>query len=138
MDQYTAAKAITNQKLKALEADILNLRQTSQVSAQRHSFLLKRQHDLTLQHGGSHAQPSDIIKLNIGGKKMRVLRETLTLVKGSRLEVLFSGRWESKLLRDDEGCVFLDLDPCYFTKIMEYLYLIKVQKTKGNDVSDNN
>jgi hypothetical protein len=138
MDQYKAAKAITNQKLKALEADILNLRQTSQVSTQRHSLLLKRQHDLTLQHGESHAQPSDIIKLNIGGKKMRVLRETLTLVKGSRLEVLFSGRWKSKLLRDNEGSVFLDLDPCYFTKIMEYLYMIKVQKTKGNNVNDNN
>jgi hypothetical protein len=131
MEQYELCKGITNQKLKALEADILNLRQNSEVSAQRHSLLLTRLHDLSRQNGESQVRPSDIIKLNVGGKKMRVIRETLTLVKGSRLEVLFSGRWESKLLRDDEGYVFLDLDPLYFTKIMEYLYVIKIQKAQS-------
>ena len=67
---------------------------------------------------------------------MHILRGTLTLVKGSRLEALFSGRWESKLLRDDEGSVFLDLDPVFFKKIVRYLYSIKVREDSSDFLAD--
>ena len=68
---------------------------------------------------------------------MRVLRETLTLIKDSRLEVLFSGRWENKILRDDEGCVFIDIDARYFEKVIEYLNSIKVHEADETDENKN-
>ena len=51
---------------------------------------------------------------------------TLTVVKGSQLEALFSGRWENQLLRDESGRVFMDVDPAMFKKILEYLYMVKI------------
>ena len=53
-------------------------------------------------------------------------RDTLTIVSGSRLEALFSGRWENQLLRDAKGRVFMDVEPLVFRKILEYLYMLKV------------
>ncbi len=126
MKKYTTAKKQTDRKLNALQNKIKDLRIKGDKLTERHSMLLKRQKDLAHQHGESRVKGSDMIELNVGGKKMRALRETLTLVKGSRLEVLFGGRWESKLLRDEEGCVFFDLNPRFFKKILGYLYLVKV------------
>lgn len=131
MEPYTVAKTLTDKKLRAFQDDILNLRNKGKLLDQRHSTLLKKQHDLARIHGGNNAHGSDIIELNVGGMKMRVLRETLTLIRGSRLEAVFSGRWESRLLRDDEGCVFMDVDPRHFEKIVEYLYSIRVHQEDG-------
>ena len=105
MKKYAASKKHTDRKLKALQNKIKALRDEGDELDERHAALLKRQKDLAHQHGGSKVQGSDMIELNIGGKKMYVLRETLSIIEGSRLEVFFSGRWESKLLRDDQGCV---------------------------------
>ena len=99
---------------------------------QRHSDLLKRKRDLTQCNGGSDIKGSDKIHLNVGGTQMHALRETLTKIKGSRLEALFSGRWEDKLLRDEQGRVFLDMDVRYFKKIMDHLHSMKTSK-EGND-----
>ena len=125
MDQYNVAKALTDKTLQALEAHILSIRQRSQQLMERHSDLLDRQLDLQDKHGGSSIKGTDNIHLNVGGTEMYVLRDTLTQIKGSRLEVLFSGRWEDKLLRDEKGRVFMDLDARYFKKIVEYLHLLK-------------
>ena len=49
----------------------------------------------------------DIVHLNVGGvKDMSVRRSTLTLAKGSSLEVLFSGKYAN--LHDK---VFIDRSP---------------------------
>ena len=53
----------------------------------------------------------DIMKLNVGGTKMYVSRETLTSVKDSRLYFLFNGKIDNTLLRDQDGCIFLDVNP---------------------------
>ncbi len=125
MKKHTITKKQTDRKLNALQNKIKDLRIKGDKLAERHSMLLKRQKEIACQHGGSKVKGSDMIELNVGGKKMHVLRETLTLIEGSRLEVLFSGRWESKLLRDEEGCVFFDLDSYYFKKVIQYLSLAK-------------
>ena len=44
-------------------------------------------------NGGYDTQGTDMINLNIVGEKMRVQSNTMTIIKGSRLEFLFSGRW---------------------------------------------
>ena len=53
-------------------------------------------------------------------------RDTLTAVCGSRLEALFSGRWENQLLRDTKRRVFMDVELLVFRKILECLYMLKV------------
>ena len=58
------------------------------------------------------------------GTEIFACRDTLTVVKSCRLEALFSGRWENQLLRDDQGRVFMDVDPKSFKKILEYLYMV--------------
>ena len=63
----------------------------------------------------------DIIFLNVGGQKYTTTRSTLCQVEGSLLAAMFSGRWESKLKRDQDGVVFFDFNPHYFGYVMDYL-----------------
>ena len=62
------------------------------------------------------------------GTELFARRDTLTVVKGSRFEALFSGRWENQLLRDSKGTIFIDFDPAIFKKILEYLYMMKISE----------
>ena len=120
MQAYLSSTANTDTKLQTLESDLDNslslLRQKGELLTSRHKTILKRQAYLMERHysGQSHSDTddnfdiksdsdtgyhewSDIIKLNIGGEKMAVWqqRDTLTAVnKGSRLEVIFCGRWD--------------------------------------------
>ena len=121
MDKYSHAKKLTDEKLQSI-------RQRSEQLMQRQSELLNRQQNLAQKNGGTNIRGSDKIHLNVGGTELYALRETLTKIKGSRLEALFSGRWEDKLLRDEKGRVFLDLDVRCFKKIMEYLHLMKTNE----------
>ena len=41
---------------------------------------------------------------------MYVTRDTLTQIKGTRLETLFSGRWYKHLPRDGDSRVFLNIN----------------------------
>ena len=128
MEQYDSTKKITDEKLQ-------NIWQRAHQLSQRYSHLLDRQCKLTQQNDGSDdINNSEVIHLNVGGTKIYVLREALTKIKGSRLEALFSGRWDDELLRDEEGCAFLHLDANYFKMIIEHLHSIKVN---GNDDSMN-
>ena len=63
----------------------------------------------------------DIVEINAGGKLIDVKRSILTQQKGTRLEALFSGRWEKKLQRDSSGRIFLDVDGDCFQAIVVYL-----------------
>ena len=63
----------------------------------------------------------DIVFLNVGGQKYTTTRSTLCQVEGSLLAAMFSGRWESKLKRDQDGVVFFDFNPHYFGYVMDYL-----------------
>jgi hypothetical protein len=50
---------------------------------------------------------SEVISLNVGGTCLAVLRSSLTSVEGSMLASMFSGRWESTLVKDKHGDVFV-------------------------------
>jgi hypothetical protein len=52
-----------------------------------------------------------IINLNVGGERHVCARETLTLIGGTHLSDLFSGKNNHKLIKDKDGCIFLDYDP---------------------------
>ena len=77
-------------------------------------------------HSRSNVKASDIIELDVQGTQLFARRDTLTAVKGSRLEALFSGRWEKHLLRNIQGAVCIDVDEGAFRKILEYLYIVKI------------
>ena len=63
--------------------------------------------------------PSDTIRLNVGGDtSFTTRRDTLTAISGSRLALLFSGRWDRSLRRDEKGRVFLDVDPVQFRALL--------------------
>ena len=70
---------------------------------------------------------NDIIHLNVGGQKMTTKRSTLCQVEGSLLAAMFSGRWEDRLERDKDGCVFFDFNPQYFGFILDYLRAKKIE-----------
>eukprot|EP00984_Skeletonema_dohrnii_P021397 scaffold10679_cov99-Skeletonema_dohrnii-CCMP3373.AAC.2 len=63
----------------------------------------------------------DIIEINAGGKIIATRRRALTQLKGTRLEALFSGRWDKKLLRDRSGRVLLDVNSDCFQAIVVFL-----------------
>jgi len=69
---------------------------------------------------------NDIIHLNVGGMKHSVKRSTVTQVQGSLLASMFSGRWDNKLDRDEEGRVFLDFNPQFMEKVLSYLRALSI------------
>lgn len=73
----------------------------------------------------------DIIEINAGGKIISTHRGTFTRWEGTRLEALFSGRWEKTLLRDGDGRIFLDVDGDCFQAIVIYLNEL-ASSTKGS------
>ncbi|CAF2939370.1 unnamed protein product [Rotaria sp. Silwood2] len=67
------------------------------------------------------ASASPIVKLNVGGEAMTTSRATLTLDEGSLLATMFSGKWDNKLMKDTDGCIFLDYDPVLFKFLLNQL-----------------
>ena len=67
------------------------------------------------------AKPSDVLRLNIGGTTIDVLRRTLTSLEGSLLASQFSGRWDESLAKDAEGAFFLDHPIDLFLILLNYL-----------------
>jgi hypothetical protein len=111
-----------------LDSSINKINDKHQALKKQHLHLIDRQEALAHKHGGADIQLSDIIRLNVRGTEMFARRDTLTVVKSSRLEALFSGRWENQLLRDHQGRVFMDVDPKSFKKILEYLYMVRISE----------
>ena len=64
---------------------------------------------------------SEITDINAGGRIIYVTQDTLTQIKGVGLEVLFSGSCKKRLPRDNDGRVFLDVNPKCFRVVSDYL-----------------
>mmetsp|Transcript_3038 Transcript_3038/g.5565 ORF Transcript_3038/g.5565 Transcript_3038/m.5565 type:complete len:593 (-) Transcript_3038:208-1986(-) len=87
----------------------------------RYGLLEEKQKSLAEARGNPNASADDLIEINAGGKIIAAKRSTLTQLKGSRLEALFSGRWDKKLQKDSTGRIFLDVSPVGFQAIVDYL-----------------
>eukprot|EP00580_Thalassiosira_gravida_P014195 CAMPEP_0201682104 /NCGR_PEP_ID=MMETSP0494-20130426/51449_1 /ASSEMBLY_ACC=CAM_ASM_000839 /TAXON_ID=420259 /ORGANISM="Thalassiosira gravida, Strain GMp14c1" /LENGTH=801 /DNA_ID=CAMNT_0048165861 /DNA_START=4489 /DNA_END=6894 /DNA_ORIENTATION=- len=72
-------------------------------------------------NGEADPANDDRIEVNAGGTIIVAKRSTLTQLKGTRMEALFSGRWDKKLQRDNHGRIFLDVNPIGFRAIVDYL-----------------
>jgi hypothetical protein len=133
MNSKHKSQNATDDSLKTLEKNIEVTEQQSTELKKRCKDLIDRQEALARQNGGEDAKPCDIMVLNVNGTEMFARRDTLTIVEGSRLEALFSGRWENQLLRDSKGRIFLDLNPLAFRKILEYLYILKIKDEEDDN-----
>jgi hypothetical protein len=59
------------------------------------------------------------VKLDVGGTIYATSRTTLTSVRDSMLDAMFSGR--HALEEDEDGCIFIDRDGATFKLVLEYL-----------------
>ena len=87
----------------------------------RYEALDEKKSAIAGKHGNPNASENDLIEINAGGKIIAAKRGTLCQIKGSRLEVLFSGRWDKELQKDDSGKIFLVVNPEGFQAIIDYL-----------------
>ncbi|KAL3770116.1 hypothetical protein ACHAW5_009657 [Stephanodiscus triporus] len=83
--------------------------------------LNRKKHDIAEAYGKLDAADNDFVEVNAGGEIVVAKRSTLTQIIGTRLEALFSGRWEKVLQRDSHGRIFLDVNPTCFRAIVDYL-----------------
>lgn len=72
-------------------------------------------------NGNVDISNDDLLEINAGGKIIAVKRGTLTQMQGTRMEAMFSGRWDKKLIRDGSGRIFLDVNGDCFQSIVDYL-----------------
>jgi hypothetical protein len=61
------------------------------------------------------------VEVNAVGKIVVAKRSTLTQIQGTKFEAIFSGRWDKKLLHDNHGRIFLDVNPTCFRAIVDHL-----------------
>jgi hypothetical protein len=76
----------------------LNLRQER--LNEQSDELERKKGESAQENGNADAADDDIVEVNAGGKIVVAKRRTLTQMQGTRLEALFSGRWDKKLRRD--------------------------------------
>ena len=84
------------------------------------------QYAIAAKNGVLDIDGSEILDINAGGVIMSITRDTLNLIKGTRLEALFSGRWDKHLPRDSDGRVLLDVNPKCFEEVVDYLNDCKI------------
>ena len=108
-------------------------REEKRLRDQLHQLEEKKKNSATV-HGNLDVSDDDPIEVNAGGKIIAAKRGVLCQLKGTRLEALFSGRWDKKLLRDGSGRIFLDVNPKAFRAIVEYLneLLISAEEEQPN------
>lgn len=80
-----------------------------------------KKQDAADAYGEAEVSDDELVEINAGGKIIVARRATLTQMKGTRLEAIFSGRWDKRLQRDGKGRIFLDVNPACFQAIVDYL-----------------
>jgi flagellar motor switch/type III secretory pathway protein FliN len=114
-------KSAHDSLVQDLDNVILALNNRDTLLKERLQELNRKKHEIAQTHGNLDATDDDLIEINAGGKIIVAKRSTLTQIQGSRMEALFSGRWDKKLMRDGYCRIFLDVDPTCFQAIVDYL-----------------
>ena len=129
----------TTESLEAARADhereyafeIAEIKDIESKLTERLDELNQKKDDVAKSNGNTDAKGDDLIEINAGGKIIAAKRSTLTQLKGTRMEALFSGRWDQKLQQDRSGRVFLDVNPICFQAIVDYLNELAIS-SEGN------
>jgi hypothetical protein len=102
-------KSAHDSLLQDLNNKIASLGQQQRLLTERLLELNRKKHDINQANGNLDVTDVDLVEINAGGKLIVAKRSTLTQIPGSRMEALFSGRWDKKLMRDSYGRSFLTL-----------------------------
>ena len=125
MDDLSSAnerlKTAHDNRERDYAAQIIEQEDCENELTKRMDELNKKKHEVAKANGNTEAGDDDLVEINAGGKVIAAKRSTLTQLKGTRLEALFSGRWDKKLQRDGNGRIFLDVNPKCFQAIVDYL-----------------
>ena len=131
MEEVDIATIASDDAIKRLVDDIGKtkdiLREARDRIANGFKDLREEREALVAENGVLDVDGSEILKINAGGEIISVTRDTLTQIKGTRLEALFCGRWERRLLRDGDGRIFLDVNPACFRAVVDYLNERKIK-----------
>ena len=111
LDEIDNERAIQIKKLEDIEKQLRD----------RLRNLDEEKHKTASANGDVNASGNDILEINAGGKVVTMKRATLLQLQGSRLEAMFSGRWDKKLTRDNYGRIFLDVNGDCFQAIVDYM-----------------
>ncbi|KAL7532125.1 hypothetical protein ACHAXR_004448, partial [Thalassiosira sp. AJA248-18] len=114
-------KTANDDREREYDAQIKKLDDEETLLTARLSELDKKKLEIAQANGNEDAADDDLVEVNAGGKVISAKRSTLTQLKGTRFEALFSGRWDKKLQRDSDGRIFLDVNPLCFQAIVDYL-----------------
>ncbi|KAL7544862.1 hypothetical protein ACHAWF_008226 [Thalassiosira exigua] len=133
MEQLSIANARLKSVKDEVEKDYESL--TAELDSQEPS-LKKRlevlnQKKFDSSHANLDARQDDLVEVNAGGKIILAKRSTLTQVKETRFEALFSGRWDKMLERDHSGRIFLDVNPVCFQAIVDYLHELAISSEEN-------
>ena len=90
--------------------------------------LEKRRNRAVEEHGFPNATDDDLLEINVGGTLFAARRGTLCLLKESRFEAVFSGRWQKTLQKDREGRIFFDANPKCFRALLDCLKDLKAEQ----------
>jgi hypothetical protein len=125
MDELSTAnkriKLAHGNLLEDLDKEISALDEAENGLKERLHQLNQKKHEICQANGNLDSTDDDLVEVNAGGKIIVAKRSTLIQIQGTRLEALFSGRWDKKLSRDGHGRIFLDVDPTCFQAIVDYL-----------------
>ena len=115
-------KAAHDNRERDYAAEIKRLDDKEEELLVRLSKLEEQKEKVATEHGETEdVSDDDLIEINAGGKIIAAKRGTLCQLKGTRLEALFSGRWDKKLQRDGSGRIFLDVNGDCFQAIVDFL-----------------
>jgi hypothetical protein len=73
------------------------------------------------QHAKRPGCANPIVTLNVGGQMFSTRRSTLQLFPDSLLAKMVSDDWQEGQQRDAQGQLFLDMDPCVFDALLQFL-----------------
>ena len=125
MDEIGAAdgclRSARDSPMQDLDSVILALDNRDTLLNERVQELNRNKHEIAQANGNLNVTGDDLVEINAGGKIIVAKRSTLIQIQGSRMEALFSGRWDKKVARDCHGRFFLDIDPTCFQAIVDYL-----------------
>jgi hypothetical protein len=125
MDELSSSnkrlKSAHESHLQDLNNKISALDNRETILNERVQELNRKKHEIAQANGNLNVTDEDLVEINAGGKIVVAKRSTLTQIQGSRIEALFSGRWDNKVMRDCHGRIFLDIDPTCFQAIVDYL-----------------
>ena len=130
MDELDGAtnrlKLTVDDHQSSLSAEMQKLDDEEKRIRDRLNIIEERKHQNAAENGIPDVSEDDLIEINAGGKIIAAKRGVLTQRKGTRLEALFSGRWEQKLQRDNSGRIFLDVNPKAFRAIVDWLNMMSI------------